>query len=433
MNKYKSKTQKRQEKSNKKENLEKHIVSLWEILKFNKLVIPKDFNFLINLLDLTDKEKELLMRMVNMIAIFQTRKKLKNYFVNIHHDVWKQMCQVLLKHHNYKKYLDILADTLIDINLIYSAKRFTMSFRFKDVVYTQGFTTVKLPKKKRNSFVKNVKNDMNDFAVTFTLEQYNKYVLIDNQSIETTPKRLALIETYYDQILNNKIFVKRGKNVKRLFHPFICCPKEGKNIERKDGQLVWNYDIKSAYPSFLTKFITNQQELKLYKKYLKNDIYTEIINFNNLTITRRECKEEMMRYVNGGNKNIVHNFYKSLFPSLDDYIITNHESLGKELQNLESSIMVDACIKFCMKHDYDFLSQHDGWLGLRQQSDEIIKFVILEFEKLLNYRITITEQCLTNPIEEYIITLSINNKNTENIICTNYICGVGDKKYQYYQ
>jgi len=201
------------------------------------------------------------------------------------------------------------------------------------------------------------------------------------------------------KIFHGELNVKTGSKVNRLSHTVIQMPKEGRaNLVWRDTNkpLTCEHDIKSCHPVLLLTLATDEKERTKYKKWLDRDIYDAVRVTKNLRMSRQQVKDLWCLFVNWEKKsqencknNAAYQFYHEHFPILTTAIL-RFPKLAVHLQNLESSIMVDAVGNHCMGNNYWYVPMHDGFLCENKNFYEISNYIGNCFLKLVGHKVIIT-------------------------------------------
>ena len=202
---------------------------------------------------------------------------------------------------------------------------------------------------------------------------------------------------WLEKLEYNNYSIHYGANCGRLYHPVISMSKNArKTVFYKNSDTVYDYDIKTCFPVLLLKFVPELEKVA-YKQLLNGDIYTAIID--NTRYSRDNCKKSFQMFINGFVKNYVYAWFEASLPLTFEYIKANHKTMAKDLQTIESNIMVQGLIRFCMENNIEnIITCHDGWIAPNDSdSFKIIGYVQSSFEKECGYAPFITNNIRHKP------------------------------------
>ena len=158
---------------------------------------------------------------------------------------------------------------------------------------------------------------------------------------------------------------------------------------------------------------------------MDGDIYYTIYNNSGLGYQpRKKIKIQFMEFVFGSIQNYFFDYFKLNYPILSNNIIAIGKEMASYYQSKEASIItINIPDKLLEKSYYNkisneknkinsnpsiicvgtsgmsnnetlFIPQHDGWLGLEQDEEEIAKMVKKAFFDLTGYNVIITKKNL---------------------------------------
>jgi hypothetical protein len=89
-------------------------------------------------------------------------------------------------------------------------------------------------------------------------------------------------------------------------------------------------------------------------------------------LSRDDLKIEMLRFINGGERNIFDEYFERNFPALYKEVRTGGKSNALRLQNIEAEI-INALGDWCASQNLFFISQNDGFMAKRCEADIIVE------------------------------------------------------------
>lgn len=189
-------------------------------------------------------------------------------------------------------------------------------------------------------------------------------------------------EHWLKKLESKRYAIAYGQNCGRLYHPVICMPKTAReHVWFRGSDVVMDYDIKSCFPVLLYALVPDSEKAE-YKKILDGDIYASIIAGTNRE--REDCKVAFQQFINGFVANYVSQWFQKHFPLTYAAIEADYATMSKTLQGMESNIMVQGLINFCVANGFEgVVTCHDGYMtsGSFQHSAEVGRFVKNEFFK----------------------------------------------------
>lgn len=374
-------------------------------------------------------------------------EKRNNFFVCINRKVWLNKIGT-----HYKSYLiNLVIWGIIEINNYYNIdKGITKSYRLCNINFDEYIIIIL--KKEKFQVLKDKKANLKeieaDSILRYLYKQLQNVTTKPSDSDELIPNLpkdiMDCVSMYSDKIFSGQHNIHRGPKSGRIYHSIICAPRILRNyLKYRDKPYKWiiDHDIKTAFPTFLLKFITNPEERKNYISYLEGDIYLSIIEYfkkfyysinSNISIgyicvddERYDCKVEFQRFINGFQENLVYHFFKDKFPNLFEFIKNNNEKMAEWLQKMESSVIIDILVPYCIKNNIqNYYNMHDGYHSDGSHDEELNKLIIDEFEKILNYRVTIKTTVLGDSDNDADSDSDSKNNNNSNYskLSTGYIC-----------
>lgn len=261
---------------------------------------------------------------------------------------------------------------VVEINPRYCKGRFPMSYRL-------GGEFRKSPKRKhvfertrqrnfRGSSVS--KTDPSDEGMFSKIESSYRKLTVDFDAV--TEVRTSLSEERlcrFDESLRgfhqDRRYVKRGSNVRRVYYPFTNLSRELRECLRYEGQCLVEVDVQSCIFVLLMKLIdwgeVPDAEKCDYVEMLGTDIYTAL----GQEWTRQAAKKSAIIMVSRRYKisspNGFELAFKRRFPNIYRQI-SESETTSRDYQNLEASIMIDGVVRRFLAESPDgvCLPLHDG-------------------------------------------------------------------------
>ena len=391
---------------------------------YPKYVYQKKFVITSNLLTLIqpmdEETKKNYCFAVSLIIVLS--KKNPNYFVEINKKVFHNFIG-----DDYHEYLNQLEKWgIIEINNNYSnfeSNEFCKSFRIID---NSNKVTISFNKKKIKPLLD--KSVITDARSEFIFRSLNRIGVLND--LIPTDDLIDEVESeqWSEKIFFGKFDLHYSNKVKRLFHSIILMPSNcRKNLVLKEATAVqlFEYDIKSALPVILLTLTSDENERSKLKLLLDGDIYYTIYNNSGLGYQpRKKIKIQFMEFVFGSIQNYFFDYFKLNYPILSNNIIAIGKEMASYYQSKEASIItINIPDKLLEKSYYNkisneknkinsnpsiicvgtsgmsnnetlFIPQHDGWLGLEQDEEEIAKMVKKAFFDLTGYNVIITKKNL---------------------------------------
>lgn len=259
----------------------------------------------------------------------------------------------------------------------------------------------KSPTKDDHAAVDSILADTSDPILTYTYASMELLWVDDEDDIQNRniPTVISLDEHQLESVINiirgehwlKKLETKRytiayGQNCGRLYHPIICMPRTSReHVWFKHSDVVVDYDVKSCFPVLLHALVPESEKAE-YKKILDGDIYASIIA--GTKHDRDDCKVAFQQFINGFVSNYVSQWFEQQFPLTYAVIKADYANMSKMLQTMESNIMVQGLIKFCIANGFEgVVTCHDGYMtsGSFQHSATLESFVKNEFFKACGY------------------------------------------------
>lgn len=331
--------------------------------------------------------------------------------INIHHKVWLNIIGS-----KYPSYINKLKEwNIISIQLnengkeTYKKAQFAKCYSITIDANKSGWILREYNKRKAKVVKSKLmagknKNNLSDPIINYTYRSiqllyiYNiniftnnthTAICLDESELETVSDVIDG-ECWYKNLETNNYNIKYGENCGRLYHPVICMPKAAReNLWFKDSDVVLDYDIKSCFPVLLMAIVDDLEKDK-YKKILDGDIYSRIID--GTKHNREDCKAAFQQFSNGFVSNYVSDWFEQHFPLTFQIIKADYVNMSKRLQSMESTIMVQGLINFCIQKGYEgMVICHDGWMnsGSFGNDSELVDYVKEEIFKMCGYVPTI--------------------------------------------
>lgn len=219
-------------------------------------------------------------------------------------------------------------------------------------------------------------------------------------------------DKYYSFIIDSwkdkAFFFKKSLKVGRVFTLLSSTPKIFRGclqILTNDGlEPLFNCDIKSCQPLLLYTFYQDKsEESKKYKELVESGLFYETI-INHLKVefndnNKIKYKEIIWEWAFGKRvwpeTECIDNYFKLNFPTLRNLLEIAkkrikpnerrpHSKVPIHLQKMESSIMVDELVPYCIENKINYLTIHDSILCPKSVSDQLVKFVTLKFQEKFN-------------------------------------------------
>lgn len=366
---------------------------------------------------------------IGLYSLLVTASKDKNQFTNISSKVFSGFTRKNKAKYNYSYYKNKLVQWgIIAANNKYKnsgnkKEGFTKSFKslvdysthYNIKFYNKFTKPLKLSKKQIKDYSHDpILNYVNNSYKNITTSINNNNFSIDQTN---DPIKNSLIFNYIKKLHAGYSNIVKGDHG-RLFHTAICGPKEARSFIRwKDNpnNPVIDHDIKTCHPILFLKYI-NDLEKNSYIKLLNDDIYNHLLTFHKsqsidvrlfenkkyigscpfYKLTRDHMKVEMLRFLNGGTKDGVNQFFKYYFPITYQSLNKNiFKDMAGILQKIESDIMINKLIPFCIKHNIkNIIPMHDGYISDGSYDQDINNFITDHIFDLLNYKITVKSTVL---------------------------------------
>jgi hypothetical protein len=89
-------------------------------------------------------------------------------------------------------------------------------------------------------------------------------------------------------------------------------------------------------------------------------------------LSRDDLKIEMLRFINGGGRNIFDEYFERDFPALYQEVRTGGKRNALRLQNIEAEI-INELGDWCASQNLYFISQNDGFMAKKCEGDIIVE------------------------------------------------------------
>jgi len=188
----------------------------------------------------------------------------------------------------------------------------------------------------------NIKCFCKKYAITETTNDfYNSLKSIPSLNAKRSEKRFSNgLNRLFDDSLN---FSEYSIKDNRIHSPWVTVPKEIRHnhIRSNGNKLVYDIDIKTAYPSMIMEYINNKPEFEgedvNFKQLFNGDFYYNLINLLEVYCHRKEMKVLFNSFVNSNEDQIIKYRGKLLnlskrfideFPIISSWIIDHN--IGNE-------------------------------------------------------------------------------------------------------
>ena len=288
----------------------------------------------------------------------------------------------------YRQLLQLLEEAgMISINDKFSSGVFSKAYRVNTSFISNDLTEVELDfdkiyRKLNNKeywikkYPKHIKNIKESYDVTIDLGAYINW-LNSNKGIELKPvitngvlsKRYLTEERIFDYIqdalkVNFSNLWFKVSDEGRFYNSLTNLSYTTLSFLSLKGKSVVELDVVNCQPLLLSLIVTHEG----YKKDVQDGVFYEKMA-DMYGVTRNEFKMLSYRYIFFNNNTLksgrVYNALESIYPGLIKEIneIRNEMNISRELQKIESSILVDKIgqldYKMMLRHDAVFVYEED--------------------------------------------------------------------------